>query len=130
MIQRPLSPHLGVYRFGYTMTLSILHRITGVVLSVGLLVLAVWLMAAATGAESYARVTAFLGHGILQLLLAGWLVAFVYHFANGIRHLCWDAGWGFEKAQARRSALIVVVAVVLVATLLLYLFFGQHGVAP
>jgi succinate dehydrogenase / fumarate reductase cytochrome b subunit len=130
MIQRPLSPHLGVYRFGYTMTLSILHRITGVVLSVGLLVLAIWLMAAATGAESYTRVTAFLGQGLVQVLLGGWLVAFVYHFANGIRHLCWDAGWGFEKAQARRSALIVVVAVVAVAALLLYLFFCPRADAP
>lgn len=130
MTQRPLSPHLGVYRFGYTMTLSILHRITGVLLSAGLLVLAAWLMAAATGAESYGQVTAFLGHGLVQVLLGGWLVAFVYHFANGIRHLCWDAGWGFEKVQARRSALIVVIAVVTVAALLLYLFFCPAVGAP
>ncbi|MEO7775631.1 MAG: succinate dehydrogenase, cytochrome b556 subunit [Steroidobacteraceae bacterium] len=130
MSQRPLSPHLGVYRFGYTMSLSILHRITGVVLSVGFLVLAAWLMAIAGGAESYARMNAFLGHGVIQVLLAGWLVSFVYHFANGIRHLCWDAGWGFEKPQARRSALIVVVAVVIVAAVLLYLFFVPLAVSP
>jgi succinate dehydrogenase / fumarate reductase, cytochrome b subunit len=130
MTYRPLSPHLGVYRFGYTMTLSILHRITGVVLSVGLIVLAIWLMAAASGPASYARVSTFLGHGIVQVLLGGWLLAFVYHFANGIRHLCWDAGWGFEKPQARRSALIVVVAVAVVATTLLYLFFCPVGTAP
>lgn len=127
MTHRPLSPHLGVYRFGYTMALSILHRFTGVALSVGLVVLAAWLMAAARGADAYAGVSAFLSHGLLQLLLAGWLLSFVYHFANGVRHLCWDAGWGLEKAQARRSALIVVVAVLVVAALLAYLFFAPRA---
>ncbi len=95
------------------MSLSILHRITGVVLAVGFVVLAVWLMAVGGGSgRPYAHVAAFLApRRVVQVLLAArWLVAFVYHFANGIRHLCWDAGWGFEKPQARRSALIVVVA--------------------
>ena len=123
MAHRPLSPHLTAYRFGYTMSLSILHRITGVSLSVGLLVLAVWLMAAASGPVAYAKVTACLGSGVLQVLLAAWLVAFVYHFANGIRHLCWDAGWGFERPQARRSAVVVIVSVLIIAAALVYGFF-------
>jgi len=125
---RPLSPHATVYRLGYTMVLSFLHRSSGVALAAGLLLLACWLMAAASGPAAYARVTAFLGHGLFQVVLGGWLVAFVFHFGAGIRHLCWDAGYGFERPQARRSARVLVVAVVLVAALLVYLFFCPAGV--
>lgn len=127
MRQRPLSPHLDVYRFAYTMATSILHRITGVVLSAGLLVLVWWLLAAAGDAEDYASVAAWLGSGFLQLLLAGWLVAFVYHLCNGIRHLVWDLGYGLEKAEARRSARWVVIATVLLSAGLLYAGFVLRG---
>lgn len=127
MRQRPLSPHLDVYRFAYTMATSILHRITGVVLSAGLLVLVWWLLAAAGDAEGYASVAAWLGSGLLQLLLAGWLVAFVYHLCNGIRHLAWDLGYGLEKAEARRSARWVVIATVLLSAALLYAGFVLRG---
>ena len=129
MPARPLSPHLSVYRFAYTMTLSILHRITGVVLSLGLLMLVCWLMAAADGPGAYGRLTAALGRGPFQLLLAGWLVAFVYHLGAGIRHMCWDLGYGFEKPQARRSGRWLVVSVVVCSALLLYAFFGA-GARP
>ena len=127
MRQRPLSPHLDVYRFAYTMATSILHRITGVVLSAGLLVLVWWLLAAAGDAEGYAGVAAWLGSGFLQLLLAGWLVAFVYHLCNGIRHLVWDLGYGLEKAEARRSARWVMIATVLLSAALLYAGFVLRG---
>jgi succinate dehydrogenase / fumarate reductase cytochrome b subunit len=127
MPARPLSPHLTVYRFAYTMLLSILHRLTGVALAAGLLLLATWLMAAASGPAAYARVIAFLGHGVLQVVLGAWLVAFIYHFGAGLRHLFWDAGYGFERPQARRSGTFLVVAVVIVAALLLYLFFCPAG---
>jgi succinate dehydrogenase / fumarate reductase cytochrome b subunit len=127
MPARPLSPHLTVYRLAYTMMLSILHRLTGVALAAGLPLLAAWLMAAARGPAAYARVTAFVGHGLFQVVLGAWLVAFVYHFAAGLRHLFWDAGYGFERTQARRSGTLLVVAVLIVAALLLYLFYYPSG---
>ncbi len=128
MSARPLSPHLSVYRFAYTMSLSILHRAAGVALSVGLIVLAAWLLAVADGEAAYGRFAAFLGLGLLKLVLAAWLVAFVHHLANGVRHLCFDVGLGFETAQARRSAALVVAFDVLAALALLYVFFCPQGV--
>jgi len=128
MAARPLSPHATVYRFAYTMVLSFLHRLTGIALAVGLLMLLCWLMAAASGPDSYARVAGFLGRGLFQVVLGAWLVAFIYHLATGIRHLFWDAGYGFERPQARRSAAVVVVAVTVVSVFLLYVFFCPSGV--
>jgi succinate dehydrogenase / fumarate reductase cytochrome b subunit len=128
MAHRPLSPHLTIYRFAYTMALSIVHRITGVALAVGLIALVLWLAALAGGAEAYAGFLGFAGAWPFKVLLGLWLAAFVYHFFNGIRHLLWDAGIGLERAQARRSATIVVVAVVVVSLLLLYVLFAK--VAP
>jgi len=113
MNQRPLSPHLGVYRFAYTMALSILHRIMGGALSVGFLVLVWWLMALAQGPDAYADAVEVLGSGFFKLLLAGWALAYIYHFCNGIRHLIWDMGAGLERHQARRSGVIVVVATII-----------------
>ncbi|MBM4214959.1 MAG: succinate dehydrogenase, cytochrome b556 subunit [Gammaproteobacteria bacterium] len=123
MRQRPLSPHIGVYKFAYTMATSIVHRATGVVLSVGLLALAGWLIAAASGPEAYAIAVAILGGAFGQLLLAGWLVAFSYHLFNGLRHLNWDLGRGLEKHEARHSAAIVVVATLLLAGAFIYAAF-------
>ena len=105
---RPLSPHISVYRWPITMTLSILHRATGVAMSVGLVVLAAWLVAAASGADSYAQFTALASTLVGRLLLIGWSYAFFYHLANGIRHLVWDTGRGFEKRQANASAWFVL----------------------
>ena len=124
MPARPLSPHLSVYKFAYTMALSIAHRIAGVALSLGLVVLAAWLLSAAAGPDSYAATVAVLSHWIFRVLLLGWLAAFLYHFANGVRHLLWDVGVGLEKAQARRSATVVVVVVVLALAACLYALFG------
>ncbi len=123
MRQRPLSPHIGVYKFAYTMATSIAHRATGIVLSVGLLALAGWLIAAASGPELYAIAVAILGGAFGQLLLAGWLVAFSYHLFNGLRHLNWDLGRGLEKHEARRSAAIVVIATLLLAAAFIYAAF-------
>ena len=123
MRSRPLSPHLGVYRFMYTMATSIAHRITGVVLSVGLVVLVGWLYAAASSADTYARASALLSSGFMKLLLAGWLLAFCYHLCNGIRHLNWDLGRGLEKAEARRSATLVVAVTVALAAAFIYAAF-------
>ncbi|MFM8845995.1 MAG: succinate dehydrogenase, cytochrome b556 subunit [Gammaproteobacteria bacterium] len=123
MPQRPLSPHLGVYRFAYTMATSIAHRASGIVLSVGLLLLAWWLMAAAGDEAGYALAVAVIGSGFGKLLLAGWLIAFFYHLCNGLRHLNWDLGRGLEKAEARRSAAVVIAVSVVLALAFVYAAF-------
>ena len=116
-----MSPHLGVYKFAYTMSLSILHRITGVANTVGFFLFAWWLMALASGPEAYAAAMRCLSTPIAKLLLVGFTFSFVYHFCNGIRHLVWDTGRGLERAQARRSGLAVIVAAVLLTALVVWL---------
>jgi len=106
---RPLSPHLSIYGWPITMTLSILHRATGVAMSVGLAVLAYWLLAVAAGPAEYAKFTALTSTLVGRLLMIGWSFAFFYHFANGVRHLVWDMGLGFEKYQANASAWFVLL---------------------
>ncbi len=108
--QRPLSPHLQVYRWQITMALSILHRMTGVALAVGTLLLVWWLLAAASGPQAFATVQGFIGSWIGQLLLFGWSFALFYHLCNGIRHLAWDAGFGFEIETMTATGWIVVFA--------------------
>ena len=132
MPPRPLSPHLGVYKFMYTMSLSILHRITGVAASFGFLLFAWWLMALATGHDAYDRAMQLLASPVAKLLLVGFVFSFVFHFCNGIRHLVWDTGRGLERAQARRSGLVVVVAAVLLTALLVWLGCAAmaSGVSP
>lgn len=107
--ERPLSPHLSIYRWPITMTLSILHRITGVGLSVGLIVFAVWLMHAAAGPEEYQVVRAVMSSLAGRLMLIGWSFAFFLHLCNGIRHLVWDIGFGFEKSQADAGAWLALL---------------------
>ncbi len=116
-VDRPLSPHLQVYRPQITSVLSILHRITGVALTFATLLLTWWLVAAAYGPEQFASAQAFLGSWIGQLLLWGFTFAVFYHLANGVRHLLWDFGWGFEITQVRTTG-IVVVAFAAVATVI------------
>jgi succinate dehydrogenase / fumarate reductase cytochrome b subunit len=125
MANRPLSPHLTVYRFAYTMALSILHRITGTALSVGLIALVVWLGSLAAGEKAYTNFLSVAASWPFKVLVGLWVVAFVYHLCNGIRHLFWDAGLGLERVQARRSGRIVVIAVVVLSTVLLLVLFGR-----
>jgi succinate dehydrogenase / fumarate reductase cytochrome b subunit len=106
---RPLSPHLQVYRLAFTTVLSGLHRITGLLLTAGSLILVVWLVAAASGPESYAAVAGVLASWPVRILLAGALAVFWYHLFNGIRHLVWDAGFGFDRQSARRSGVLVLL---------------------
>ncbi len=108
-VERPLSPHLQVYRWQITNTLSILHRLTGLLLSLGSLVLAAWLMAIASGAQTYAGVLSVLSGPFFKLLFAGCAFAFFFHLGNGVRHLFWDAGMGFDHARYRASGWAVVV---------------------
>ncbi len=108
--ERPLSPHLQIYKPQLTSVLSILHRATGIALAVGTLLLVWWLCAAATGPESYAAAQRFCAHWFGRLLLFGWSFALFFHLCNGIRHLFWDAGYGFELKTAYASGWTVVVA--------------------
>ena len=107
---RPLSPHLSIFRWPVTMTLSILHRMTGVGLSVGLIFFAAWLMAAASGQDQYRSVTELFGSLPGRLLLVAWSAAFFLHLGNGVRHLVWDTGRGFEKSRASASGWLVIGA--------------------
>jgi succinate dehydrogenase / fumarate reductase cytochrome b subunit len=114
---RPLSPHLQIYRWQITSVLSILHRLSGVALALGTLLLVYWLIAAATGAAEFAAAQACIGSFLGRLLLFGWSLALFYHLANGIRHLAWDMGVGFELPTVTRSgwAVLVVTLVLTVA---------------
>ena len=112
--ERPMSPHLQVYRWQITMTMSILHRVSGVILTVGAFALAGWLLALANGGEPYAQAAAALASPLGKLFLFGFSLALVYHLLNGIRHLFWDAGSGMELGQVYRSGLAVAVLTVVV----------------
>jgi succinate dehydrogenase / fumarate reductase cytochrome b subunit len=114
---RPLSPHLDVYKLPLTALISISHRITGVGLSVGTLLLACWLTAAASGPEAYAVVNGFMGSWFGKLLMFLWSFALYFHMCNGIRHLFWDVGHGFEREQVEKSAKAVLIAAVVLTVL-------------
>jgi succinate dehydrogenase / fumarate reductase cytochrome b subunit len=124
---RPLSPHLQVYRPQITSVMSILHRATGMALAAGTLLLVWWLIAAAAGPESFATVQGFVGSFIGRILLFGWSWSLFYHLANGIRHLAWDIGWGFELKAVYATGWTVVAAslvLTLVAWIVGYLVLG------
>jgi succinate dehydrogenase / fumarate reductase cytochrome b subunit len=107
---RPLSPDIQVYRPQLTSVLSITHRITGIALSVGAVSLVFWLIAAAAGPQAYAAVQGFLRSSIGLVLLFGCTFALFFHLCNGIRHLVWDAGYGFELRTIYASGWSVVAA--------------------
>jgi succinate dehydrogenase / fumarate reductase, cytochrome b subunit len=130
MPPRPLSPHLGVYKFMYTMSLSIMHRITGLAAAFGFLLFVCWLMALAGGHDSYARVMRLLDTPVAKLVLVGFAFSFVYHFCNGIRHMVWDTGRGLERAQARRSGAVVIVVALALTALVVWLGCRALGTTP
>ena len=107
--ERPLSPHLQVYRPQITSVLSIPHRMTGIALAAGALLFAYWFSAAAYGPENFERAQAVLGSWFGRLLLFGFTFSLYFHLANGIRHLAWDIGWGFELPTLRLTGWIVVL---------------------
>ena len=117
---RPISPHLQVYKPQLTSVLSIFHRGTGVVLAIGSILVAYWLGAIAAGPEAYASANGILGSFLGKLVLFGWTWALFYHLCNGIRHLLWDSGFGFDIETTYLSGKIVLGASV-VLTLLLWL---------
>lgn len=106
---RPLSPHLSIYRWQISNTLSILHRLTGFGLALGLIPFALWLWGAAYSPELFKCLVEMFSTLFGQLCLFGWTVAFYYHLGNGIRHLNWDLGYGFELEEMKTSGQLVVV---------------------
>jgi succinate dehydrogenase / fumarate reductase, cytochrome b subunit len=124
--KRPLSPFLTVYRWQYTMALSILHRVTGCALSVGLLLFAYWLVAAATGQATYETARAFFGHSLVRVLLIAFSFAFFYHLLNGVRHMTWDTGHGLERKAARLSGWVAFLGA-FAATALFWLFIALRA---
>lgn len=107
---RPLSPHLQVYRPQITSVLSISHRFTGIVLAAGFLLLVYWLVALAAGDTAYADALDVFSAWPVKVLLFLFSLAFFYHLCNGLRHLWWDSGRGFEIPQIYASGWVVIVA--------------------
>lgn len=108
-VERPLSPHLGIYRPTLTMMMSITHRVTGAALFFGTLLLTWWLLAAASGPTAYAKVQAFIGSIIGMLILFGYTWALIHHMLGGIRHLIWDTSRGFGPAEREWLTLATII---------------------
>ena len=125
--QRPLSPHLQVYRWQITMVMSILHRATGIALVVGAFGLAWWLLAVAAGGQTYADASALVASPLGLIALFGFSLALVYHLLNGLRHLLWDAGWGFDIPRVYKSGYAVALLTVLFTALIWW--FAMEGSA-
>jgi len=126
---RPLSPHLQIYRWQLTMVLSIIHRATGVALAAGTILLIALLLALAAGSDAYQSVRAFCSSWPGLLLLFGWTWALCFHMFNGLRHLLWDVGWGFEIPHAYLTGWTVVAASLVMTALIWACVFAQGGAA-
>jgi succinate dehydrogenase / fumarate reductase cytochrome b subunit len=125
---RPLSPHLQIYRWQIGSTLSILHRFTGIGLAAGILALCYWLVSLAADQVAYDGAMRVFRSAPGMLLLAAWTFAFFYHLLNGVRHLFWDIGRGYERAQRHGSGWVVVGAsVVLSAAIWMVLWHASRG---
>jgi succinate dehydrogenase / fumarate reductase cytochrome b subunit len=124
--ERPLSPHLQVWRWHITMLTSILHRVTGVGLYLGALIAAAWAVSLASGPEAYATFKAVLGSPLGKVLLFGMSLSLFYHLANGIRHVVWDLGHGLDVKSANASAALVL-AFAVAATVAVWVIAGMTG---
>jgi succinate dehydrogenase / fumarate reductase cytochrome b subunit len=122
--KRPVSPHLQVYRWSVTMASSILHRATGAALGAGTLLLAWWLLAAATSDEAFALVQLCMGSMLGQLVMLGFVWALTYHLFNGLRHLVWDMGYGFEMKTAQISGWLSLLGSAVVTLAIAVLSMG------
>ena len=119
---RPTSPHLSIYRWQIGNSLSILHRLTGIALALGLLALCYWLVSVAGGEKSYAAAAQVFASPLGRLILVGWTFAFSYHLLNGMRHLFWDMGYGFERTERQASGWLAVIGSIAL-TLGVWIFF-------
>jgi succinate dehydrogenase / fumarate reductase cytochrome b subunit len=116
--ERPLSPHLRIYRWPMPMIMSIVHRITGVGLYFGTPLLVWWLVAAGSGANAYAKMSGFIGSAFGRLILFGYTWALIHHMLGGIRHLIWDIGYGFEPNEREALSLATILASIVLTVLL------------
>ncbi len=120
-VKSPLSPHIQIYKPQLTSILSITHRMTGIVLSLGALLLCYWLLTIAAGEVVYTEFLKHSGSWYGQVILMGFVFSYFYHFCNGIRHLFWDAGLGLEIESAYKSGYVVIVASVFLTGATYYL---------
>jgi succinate dehydrogenase / fumarate reductase cytochrome b subunit len=125
--QRPLSPHLTIYSRQLTSVLSILHRATGVALAIGAFGLVAWMLSIAGEGQAYAGFQTTLHSTLGTVVLAGFVVSLVYHFLNGVRHLLWDIGWGYELPRAYASGYVVIALTVVLSAAILYLGLCPGG---
>ena len=119
--ERPISPHLQVYKPQITSVLSIFHRITGVAMTFGLILLVAWIFTLSLGEEYFEYFVMFIKSWFGLLILFGFTFALNYHLCNGIRHLFWDAGYGYEIETVHKSGLAVLVVSCVLTILILYL---------
>ncbi len=126
-MSRPLSPHLQIYKPQLTSVLSMTHRLTGIALAVSTLALTYWLIAVAAGDQSYQQALGHFSSWYGQIALMGWTLAFYYHLCNGIRHLAWDSGYGFELPTVYRTGWLVVLTSIILTGLTWFLVFILRG---
>jgi succinate dehydrogenase / fumarate reductase cytochrome b subunit len=124
---RPLSPHLTIWRWQVTMLASIIHRATGMVLSLGAVVLAWWLVSISNGPEGYDSFMAYAVTPLGLVLLFGFTWSFAFHFCNGVRHLAWDMGYGFDKHTASKTGLLVFALSFLIAIAVFAFVWSGHA---
>jgi succinate dehydrogenase / fumarate reductase cytochrome b subunit len=125
--QRPMSPFLTAYAWRYTFfNPSVIHRATGVALIFGLVALCYFFVSIASGSQTYSRALTVFSHPLFKVFFVGWVWSFFFHFLNGIRHLCWDAGHGFDRQFARASGRFVIVTATILA-LACCLFVFRHS---
>jgi len=124
---RPLSPHLQVYRPQITSIMSIVHRFTGIALAGGGVLFCYWITSATYGAEAFSSAQAVLGSWLGQLVLSGMTFSLFYHLGNGVRHLAWDVGWGYELDKLRTSGWLTVIFAVAMTVLTLVIAYSAAG---
>ena len=125
---RPLSPHLQIYRWQIGNTLSILHRLTGVALALGLFALCSWFVALATGGGAYMSTMRVMASPVGMAVMVGWTFAFLFHLLNGVRHLFWDLGRGFGRTQRNASGWIAVLgAAAITAGAWMFVWMGHRA---
>lgn len=115
MKQRPLSPHIQIYKIQMTSLLSILHRGTGLVLFGGAFLWALWFVCLATSETTYGLFQSWVMSPLGMIILLGWSFSFFYHFCNGIRHLCWDMGYGFDMPMVRFTGWVTIISSIMLA---------------
>lgn len=126
-VQRPLSPHLGIYRMQINMVMSIVHRITGAALYFGTILLAAWLIATASGPDAFGVVDAIFGHPLGKLVLFGYSWALIHHMLGGMRHLLWDTGRALDIKSADALAWLTVIGSVSLTALLWFAGLSMRG---